>query len=91
LVDPRNISKLSQTLNAAKNQLTYADLILLNKIDLSSEDIIQEAMETIKDFNKDAPIIPTLYSVLKKEQIESLKKTTHKANCIQTMDMHLQR
>ena len=91
LVDPSNISKITKTLNAAKNQLTYADMILLNKVDLATEDQIKDAIKTISHFNHDAPIIPTLYSVIDKEKLERLQRLEHQANYKQTMDMHLQK
>jgi G3E family GTPase len=66
-------------------------MILLNKVDLASEDVIKDAMETIQYFNHDAPIIPTLYSVIDKKTLEGLKSLEHQANYKQTMDMHLQK
>jgi len=91
LVDPNNIEKITSTLNAAKNQLTYADLILINKMDTVSEETYLKAQNIIKYYNQTAKLLPTIYARIDKKEIEELVIQKHNINHLQTIDLHLQK
>lgn len=64
VVDAKNImrhlheERTYGTVNEAQQQVAYADVILLNKIDLVSEATLQELEEEIASINSEAAIIP---------------------------------
>ncbi len=55
--------------NEAVEQLAFADRILLNKIDLVSEDEIKEVERNIKSINGSAPILHTENSLIDPEEL----------------------
>lgn len=55
--------------NEAVEQLAFADRILLNKIDLVSEDEIKEVERKIKSINGSAPILHTENSLIDPEEL----------------------
>jgi G3E family GTPase len=42
--------------NEAVEQICFSDKVMLNKIDLATEDMIEEAIKKIKEFNSQCPI-----------------------------------
>ncbi len=91
LVDPNQIATLVETLNAAKNQIAYADLILINKMDLCEESTYQEAINIIKSINNQAKIIPTIYAKITIDEIEDLEQVKHQISYTQTIDLNVQK
>ncbi|MDP2629739.1 MAG: GTP-binding protein [Candidatus Harrisonbacteria bacterium] len=59
LVDAKHIKDQLDKNIETKEQAAYADLILLNKVDLSSKEEIQEIEEWLRAINPTAPIIKT--------------------------------
>jgi G3E family GTPase len=74
VVDAVNFKKIYQTANVIKNQIEGADLIIINKTDLSTEDEINKLSIDLKKLNDFAPITKTSYAKINsKELIYSLK------------------
>lgn len=61
LADAHDIMKNLQERGEAHKQVSFADLIVLNKIDLVTEELLAEVKEQIKKYNSDAPIIESSY------------------------------
>jgi G3E family GTPase len=59
LVDAKNIAACLQESGEAQEQIAFADLILLNKIDLASADQLDEIERDISRLNKRARIVRT--------------------------------
>ncbi len=72
IVDPSTIYKIVETLNAAKNQLAFSDIILINKIDIATEEELIKAKDLIKKYNPEVLTFETTYSTLPFPIIEEL-------------------
>jgi len=57
LVDCQNFLKIKDILRAPTAQIQSADLVLLNKIDLVSEELIQQVEDAVKSISNHVPII----------------------------------
>ena len=62
IVDPVNFLQLRESLNAIEEQIIHSQLIIINKIDLVSEDILKGVEKEIQDLNSHAGIIKTSFS-----------------------------
>jgi G3E family GTPase len=62
LVDAENVRKLSKVVMFIEGQLTDADIIILNKLDLVAPDSVDELMAWIRESAPDARIIPATYA-----------------------------
>lgn len=60
VVDAVKYLKLRKTLDLIDNQVKYSNAIIINKIDLVSEDIIMEIHSTIKEMNSIATIFDAI-------------------------------
>ena len=74
LVDAVNFNKIFQTANVIKNQIQGADLIIVNKIDLSEDNDVDELILKLKQINNLACITKTTFGQINSpEHIFSLK------------------
>jgi len=64
IVDPQSLPVLYHTLQNIKNQISLADMVILNKIDVATKDQIDSSMTIINKLNSHAPIIKTNYCEL---------------------------
>ena len=72
IADAKNFHKVIETAAMTKTQIHFADLILLNKTDLVSKDVLVNAIQIFRSYNTVAEIIPTTYSKVSKEKVMSL-------------------
>ncbi len=73
LVDALNIKKVLTTVRVAKKQLAAADLLLINKADLASEEALQEAESLIREHQPDASFYRTTYGRIEMAWLQNLK------------------
>jgi G3E family GTPase len=62
--------------NIVKNQLLYSDLILLNKVDLVSEDIQENIIKSIREIQQNSPVVSTNYARFDLDILESITPKT---------------
>lgn len=60
LADPMRILQLSTVLPAVANQVTSADLVILNKIDLAGPEEIRRARDRIRELHPGAKVVETV-------------------------------
>jgi len=74
VVDAKNFKRVYALAPAAKQQVLGADLIFINKTDISSSAEIKEIENILQDLNVHAPIVKTVYSKIPDvEQIYALQ------------------
>jgi G3E family GTPase len=74
VVDVKNFSKINGLAPAVGQQVQCADLLLINKIDISTPDEVQKVEETLRGLNTFAPIIKTSFvHIPDNEQIHTLQ------------------
>ncbi|WKY48765.1 GTP-binding protein [Eubacteriaceae bacterium ES3] len=61
IADSLFFSKQYELIPALHKQIYYADVVVLNKVDLQSADLILETKKAIREINQDATIIETSY------------------------------
>ncbi len=64
VVDALNFNKVVQSLNSAREQVAYSDLVIINKIELVDKKEIEIAEKNIKDLNSEAEIVKSNYAVV---------------------------
>jgi len=64
VVDAQRTPQLLQVVNAVKEQIDYADLVVLNKTDLVSSEEVQALRKKIQSINPNAEIRETSYGAL---------------------------
>jgi len=69
LVDAVNAKKLAPMVTFIENQIRYAELLLLNKIDLVGKDDLDDVITWIRNLSPEAPIIKTQYAQLPLELV----------------------
>lgn len=62
-----------------RNQVKYADLLLLNKIDLAKEDTRSKVKSKLQELNPHAPIHSTLHGEMDLEELLSVKRLAERA------------
>lgn len=72
IVDPVMFPKLIHTLNSYQNQIDIADTLILNKMDLVTEEASANVRDQLALLNKEAEIIMTSYGHVKVDEILSL-------------------
>ncbi|WP_429843966.1 CobW family GTP-binding protein [Brevibacillus sp. FIR094] len=73
-------SRFSSTATLVKtirNQVRYADLLLLNKTDLTSPDVIERVKQKLSEINPTAPIHATVQAEIEVSRLLSVKRTVH--------------
>lgn len=74
LVDSGNYLKLSTVLKAVDEQISYSDIVLLNKIDTTDAETLTRAEMKILSINPDAEVIRTEYGHMAVEVFLGLKE-----------------
>ena len=90
LVDALRFQKVLETARACKKQLAVADLVLINKCDMVSEEACVE-VERVLDGICLAPHVRTFFGKISQEQLESLKPMDHAAIVDHRPDLTLQK
>ena len=72
LVDCTTVLDYLDMLLPLQNQVATADLIVLNKTDLVSEEQVQEIQQSVRTFNPEAAVYRTTYSDVPAELLEGL-------------------
>ncbi len=70
IVDAFNFSKIVQSLAAAREQVAYSDLVIINKTDLVDDADFKKIESTIKSLNPEAEITKSSYSDVKVDILE---------------------
>ena len=91
IVDSTSIHKTITTLNAVKNQIVYSDIIILNKIDISSIEEIENAKSIIKEYNKTSLILESEFSKIPFQEITDLKITRENKTGFKNVDLNIQK
>ncbi len=71
IVDASNFSKIVQSLAAAREQVAYSDLVIINKIDLVDDAELEKIEDTINSLNPEAEIIKSSYSDVNVDILEN--------------------
>lgn len=74
LIDCQNFMKIKDILRAPITQVQSADIVLLNKIDLVSEEQIEQVENAVKSISRDVPIIRSQFAEF---SLIELDKITH--------------
>jgi len=74
LIDCQNFMKIKDILRAPITQVQSADIVLLNKIDLVSEEQIEQVENAVKSISQDIPIIRSQFAEF---SLIELDKITH--------------
>ena len=90
LVDAPRFLKLIETARACKKQLAVADLVMLNKCDLVSEEMCETVERRINGLCL-APILRTAYGAMTREQLVQLSPMDHVAEIDHRPDLTLQK
>lgn len=61
-----------------RNQVKYADLLILNKIDLVSEDVLDKVKGKLQELNLAAPLYPTIQSDMDLHALLAVKRVTER-------------
>lgn len=69
----------SSLINTIRNQIKYADIILLNKVDLVPKDKLEKVKSKIVKENATAPIFSTIKSDFDLSELFTLTKLSHQA------------
>ena len=64
VVDPNSFPKLIQTLPNIRSQVESADTVLVNKVDLFSEEEVSKTVELVYECNKDVDILKTNFCAI---------------------------
>lgn len=75
IVDARNAEKVLYSLNSVKMQIAAADVILINKTDLSDKTSLLRLENAVRAFNADAPLYFTTGARLPDENFEVKERT----------------
>ena len=74
VVDAKNFHKLYEVAPALKEQVQGADLLLLNKTDISTPDETRKVERTLRELNEDVSIIKTSFACIPdNEQVHALQ------------------
>jgi len=74
VIDAKNFNRVFALAPAAKQQVLGADMIFINKTDISSPEEIKEVEKTLQDLNILAPVVKTSFARIPDvEQIHSLQ------------------
>lgn len=76
LVDCQNFLKIKEFLNAPISQVKNADAILVNKIDLASEEQIQQVKDAITEISPTARIYLTTFADAPLDSIDAIRRSS---------------
>ena len=75
VVDSTNVEKILATLKMTKMQIAFADLVLINKVDLVSSSHLIRVKELVREINPNARIEETIGSEPNDYEIKAVEKT----------------
>jgi len=90
LADAPRFLKIVETARACKKQLSFADLVLLNKCDLVSEEACATVERRISGLCR-APVLRTTFGRITPEQLERLEPLDHSLEIDHRPDLTLQK
>ncbi len=73
LADAANFQKVYRTATVVKKQISISDVVLLNKTDLVSEEVLGETERLIWEHRPDMKIYRTTYGAIRPEWIQDMK------------------
>lgn len=74
LVDCQNFLKIKDILRAPVAQIRSADLVLLNKVDLISDDQLQQLTAAIRDISPTVPMVATQFADFPLSQLDQIRR-----------------
>ena len=74
LADATRLHKVYDTALVVKKQISISDIILLNKIDMASPELVEEAKKLIYRANVAARIVPTTFGTIDPQLLDSLEQ-----------------
>lgn len=78
VVDASNFTKLYLSLGTLQRQVNYSDVIILNKIDLVNDNMLQRVESKLREINPEAEIIKTSYCKLSEDFLgKPIVKASH--------------
>jgi G3E family GTPase len=69
----------SALVKTIRNQVKYADLLILNKIDLVAEDMLEKVKAKLQELNPAAPLYPTIQSDMDLPVLLAVKRVAERA------------
>ena len=72
LIDCQNFLKIKDILRAPATQIQSADIVLLNKIDLVTEDQLEQVESAVKSLSLNAPILRTQFAEFSLTELEKI-------------------
>lgn len=84
IVDASRYLQLSRNVNAIDEQILFSDAVLINKVDLVSDEVVSAVERSIKDINPDAVMVRSSYCLLNGDVIqetERLLETRKQSRC----------
>jgi G3E family GTPase len=76
----------STLVKTIRNQVKYADLLLLNKIDLVTPDVLEKVKAKLLELNPHAPIHQTIQSDMDLRELLNIKRAAERSAAIQARD-----
>lgn len=76
----------STLVKTIRNQVKYADLLLLNKIDLVTPDVLEKVKAKLLELNPHAPIHQTIQSDMDLRELLNIKRAAERSAAIQACD-----
>ncbi|WP_232699016.1 CobW family GTP-binding protein [Brevibacillus daliensis] len=67
----------SALIKTVRNQVKYADLLLLNKVDLVKQEVVEKVKRKLTELNPLAPLYLTIRSELDIEELLTIKRLAH--------------
>ncbi len=93
LADAVRLPKVYETAQVCKKQLSVADAVLLNKVDLATPEQLQQARALIAAHRPDVPVLETAYGEIPPGWLERLRgqSRSERADGPHTADLNLRR
>lgn len=91
IVDSTSIHKTITTLNAVKNQIIYSDIIILNKIDLSSDKEIDNAKNIVREYNETSLIFESEFAKIPFQEITDSTVMRTRKSGYKNIDLNIQK
>ncbi|MBN1348654.1 GTP-binding protein [candidate division KSB1 bacterium] len=74
LVDCQNFYKIKDNLKAPASQVRSADLVLINKIDLVTEEQVENTIDAVREMSPAVPILKTKYAEFPLEALADINR-----------------
>ncbi|AQQ71105.1 putative GTP-binding protein YjiA [Limihaloglobus sulfuriphilus] len=73
IVDAVNFTKTAPFLKPVTGQLAWADLVVINKVDLINGEELERLKEIIAGYNKEAPVVTASYGEFEPSALDNIK------------------